>query len=101
MQKLGIGFIGTGFVNTFHAKSFVTIRNAEIAGVYSRTQQGGKRFAAFCQELGVGEPKVYTDLAQMVRDPKVDAVWIGSPNFLRVEQAVSYTHLTLPTNREV
>jgi len=91
VEKLGIGFIGTGFVNTFHAKSFVTIRNAEIAGVYSRTQQGGKRFASFCQELGVGDPKVYTDLAQMVRDPKVDAVWIGSPNFLRVEQVKTIT----------
>lgn len=84
-EKLGVGFIGTGFVNTFHAKSFVTIRDAEITGVCSRSMEKGKAFSAFCNELGIGEPKPFTDLAEMVRDPKVDAVWIGNPNFLRLE----------------
>ncbi len=90
-DKLGIGFIGTGFVNTFHAKSFINIRNADITGVCSRTVQNGKRFAAFCDDLGIGEPKVYTDLADMVRDPKVQAIWIGSPNFLRVDHVKTIT----------
>jgi len=84
-EKLGIGFAGTGFVNTFHAKSFVTIRDAEITGVYSRTMEKGKAFASFCGQLGVGKPKPFTDLAEMVRDPSVDAIWIGNPNFLRLE----------------
>ncbi len=91
MDKLGIGFIGTGFVNTFHAKSLITVRNAEVTGVCSRTEKSGKRFATFCGDLGVGKPKPFTDLAEMIRDPKVDAVWIGGPNFLRVEQVKTIT----------
>jgi len=85
MTKLGIGFIGTGFVNTFHAKSFVTVRDADITAVYSRTGQSGKRFATLCNDLGVGRPRVYTDLAHMVGDPQVQAVWITGPNFLRIQ----------------
>jgi predicted dehydrogenase len=84
-EKLGVGFIGTGFVNTFHAKSFVTIRDAEVTAVYSRSEKKGKAFASFCRDLGVGNPKPYMDLGEMVKDPKVGAVWIGNPNFLRLE----------------
>lgn len=85
MERLGVGFIGTGFVNTFHAKAFVAVRNAEVTGVCSRTEEKGKKFAALCENLRIGKPKVYTDLAEMVRDPNVEAVWIGTPNFLRIE----------------
>lgn len=90
-ERLGIGFVGTGFVNTFHAKSMTAIRDADVTGVYSRTDQNGKRFAALCKDLGVGNPGVYTDLAEMVKDPKVQAVWIGSPNFLRVDHVKTIT----------
>ncbi|MEM3676685.1 MAG: Gfo/Idh/MocA family oxidoreductase [Candidatus Bathyarchaeia archaeon] len=85
MERLGIGFVGTGFVNTFHANAFRAVRDAEITAVYSRTEEKGKSFASLCRELRVGDPKTYTDLAKMVEDPEVDAVWIGNPNFLRVQ----------------
>ncbi|WP_455367337.1 Gfo/Idh/MocA family protein [[Eubacterium] cellulosolvens] len=91
MNKLGIGFIGTGFVNTLHAKSLITVRNAEVTGVCSRHEKSGKQFAAFCDNLGIGVPKPFTELAEMIRNPAVDAVWIGSPNFLRVEQVKTIT----------
>ncbi|MGC8850562.1 MAG: Gfo/Idh/MocA family protein, partial [Candidatus Bathyarchaeia archaeon] len=85
MERLGIGFVGTGFVNTFHANAFRAVRNAEVVAVSSRSMEKGKSFASLCKELGVGDPKPYTDLAKMVEDPKVDAVWIGNPNFLRIQ----------------
>ena len=91
MDKLGVGYVGTGFISRFHAKSFVAVRNADIAAVYSRTENSGKAFAAFCDNLGVGKPAVYTDLAEMVRDPQVNAIWICSPNFLRVDQVKTIT----------
>ena len=85
MERLGVGFIGTGFVSTFHANAFRAVRDAEIVAVYSRTEEKGKRFASICEELRVGKTKPYTDLAEMIEDPNVDAVWICNPNFLRIQ----------------
>ena len=36
-KRLGVGIVGAGFVGTFHIKSWVNIRHADILGVCSRT----------------------------------------------------------------
>jgi len=33
----------------------------------------------------VGDPKVYTDVRELVRDSEVDAIWFLAPNYVRVE----------------
>jgi predicted dehydrogenase len=37
-NRIGIGFIGGGFITKFHIQSFVAVRNADILGVMSRTK---------------------------------------------------------------
>jgi predicted dehydrogenase len=37
--------------------------------------------------LDLGNPKVYTDVIDLVRDPAVQAAWIGVPNFARLDVA--------------
>src|SRR5919197_4826509 len=66
-MALGVGIVGSGNAHTA----------AELAGLARR--------------LGVGEPRVYADPAEMVRDPAVDAVWVCSPNFLRIGQVGAIT----------
>jgi predicted dehydrogenase len=85
MEKLGIGFIGSGFVAGFHAAGFTGVRGTEINAIYNYREESAKRLSSKVKELGVGDPKTYTDLHEMLADPSVDAVWMLNPNFKRVE----------------
>lgn len=90
-KRLGIGFIGTGFITHFHIKSFEAIRNADINGFYSPDPVGAQSAAALTRSLGVGDPKLFNSIEEMVADPSIDAIWICSPNFARVENMEAIT----------
>jgi predicted dehydrogenase len=83
-ERLGIGFVGSGFVSQFHIRSLVSVRDADVAGVVSPTREHAEAAAALATRLGVGSPKVFRSIAEMVADPAVDALWICSPNDTRV-----------------
>ena len=85
MERLGVGFIGSGFVAGFHASAWTGVRGAEITAVYNVREESARRLSARVEGLGVGKPRVYTDLWEMLSDGSVDAVWILSPNFARLE----------------
>ena len=82
--RLGIGFVGSGFVSQFHIRSLVSVRDADVAGVVSPTREHAEAAAALAKQLGVGSPKVFRSIADMVADPAVDALWVCSPNDTRV-----------------
>ena len=85
MDKFGVGFVGAGFVtNTFHIAAWPGIRYADINGICTTSLESGKASADLCRKLGVGNPGVYNDVRELVRDPKVDAIWITVPNFARI-----------------
>lgn len=86
-MSLKIGFIGGGFVAEFHVKSFQSVRGAEIVAVYSPSGRGARRTAELAEALDVGEAKVYTDLYDFLRHPGLEAVWVLSPNYTRLEIA--------------
>lgn len=83
-KKLGVGLIGAGFAARFHVRGWVGVREADIVAIFSRTEKRAKELASYAESLGVGKPKVYTDLHEMLRDPNVNAVWILTPNDTRV-----------------
>jgi len=83
-ERLGIGFVGSGFVSQFHIQSLVSVRDADAAGVASPTRAHAEAAAALAKQLGVGSPKVFRSVAEMAADPAVDALWICSPNDTRV-----------------
>jgi len=84
-KRLGIGLIGAGFVGKFHVRSLLGVRHADIVAICSRTRKSAAEAAELAHDLGVGDPKVYTSVAEMTADPAVDAVWICVPNFARLE----------------
>ncbi len=86
-RSLGVGFVGSGFVARFHAQSFAWVRDADIVAICDIDETRAGALAAFCKELGVGEPKIYKDVREMVRDPNVEAVWLLAPNNVRLELA--------------
>jgi len=84
-RRLGVGFVGGGFVARFHIRSWVGVRDADVLGVTSRTRDTAEGAAALARRLGVGDAKVYGSITDMVADPAIDALWLCGPNFTRVE----------------
>jgi len=83
-KKLGLGLIGSGFMSRFHIQSFAGVRDADITAICSRNRETTESAAELCRSLGVGDPKLFDDLAACVRDPDVEAVWVSAPNHVRL-----------------
>jgi predicted dehydrogenase len=84
-KRLGIGVVGAGFNGCFHIKSFVGVRHADILGVVSRTRDKAEKAAKLSRDLGVGDAKAYDSITEMLKSPDIDAVWVCSPNHVRIE----------------
>ncbi len=84
-KRLGVGFIGSGFITKFHIRSFVAVRDADILGVWSPHIEHARDAAALACEVGVGDARGYESLEALVAAPGIEALWICGPNFARVE----------------
>ncbi|NNE48384.1 MAG: Gfo/Idh/MocA family oxidoreductase [Rhodothermales bacterium] len=84
-DRIGIGFVGSGFIARFHIQSFLAVRDADINGVFSPSIESAESAAALARSLGVGEAKAFGSITEMVSDPAIDAVWICGPNHVRIE----------------
>jgi predicted dehydrogenase len=84
-RRLGVGFIGSGFMTRFHIRSWQAVRDGDVRGVWSPTPSHAEEAAALARELNVGEAKSYPTLEAMVEDPAIDAIWICGPNHTRIE----------------
>jgi predicted dehydrogenase len=83
--KLRVGFVGSGFIAHFHLKAMLNVRNVEVTGVYSRSAEKRQRFVEQVAELGLGECQSHDSLESLVRAKDVDAIWILSPNYTRLD----------------
>ena len=61
------------------------VRNADIVAIYSRTESRARELAALAEQCGVGKPRVYTNLYEMLGNKEVNAVWILAPNYARLD----------------
>ncbi len=91
MPRLGIGFIGSGFITQFHIRSFAGVRNADIKGIWSPHLDHARSTAALAQSEGVGDARAYPSIRAMVADPAIDAIWICGPNFSRLSNIEEIT----------
>ena len=83
--RLGVGFIGSGFMTRFHIRSWEAVRDADIRGVYSPNRKHAEDAAALARSLRVGEARAFDSIEAMVADESIDCIWICGPNFARVE----------------
>ena len=83
-RRLGIGFVGSGFITRFHIRSLVGVRDADVRGCWSPNAGHAESAAVLARELDVGEARAFTSIEAMVADPAVDAVWLCGPNHARV-----------------
>src|SRR6185295_10483023 len=84
-SKLGIGFIGSGFVAKFHLEAWRGVRDADVLGVYSPNTAHAEVTAARARELRVGHARAFSSIEEMVAAPEIDCVWLCGPNHLRVQ----------------
>jgi predicted dehydrogenase len=85
MKRLGVGFIGSGFVARFHIRSWVGVRDADVRGVWSPTRANAESAAQLARDLHVGDAQAFDSIEEMVASPDVDTIWLCSPNHTRLD----------------
>jgi predicted dehydrogenase len=84
-QRLGIGFIGSGFNARFHLQAFVGVRDADVLGIWSPNAGHAAATASLARKLDVGRARPFASIGDMVADPRIGALWLCGPNQARVE----------------
>lgn len=84
-QTLRVGFVGSGFIAHFHLKSMIGVRNVEVTGVFSRKPENREKFAKEVAALGIGTCRTHGSLEALLTADDVDAIWILSPNYTRLD----------------
>jgi UDP-N-acetyl-2-amino-2-deoxyglucuronate dehydrogenase len=79
----GFGIIGCGMISKFHARAIADIRGAKLVACFDSFPASADRLAA---ETGC---QAYHKLDDMLADPKVDVVTIGTPSGAHMEPAVA------------
>jgi len=84
-NKLGVGFIGSGFVAKFHLQAWRGVRDADVLGVYSPNPEHAAATAALARDLRVGNAQPFNSIEEMVAAPEIDCVWLCGPNHQRLQ----------------
>ncbi len=84
-KRLGIGFIGSGFITRFHIQSFIGVRDADVLGVWSPNKQNAESAAALARKIRVGDCQAFNSIEEMIASPGIDAIWLCGPNHKRIE----------------
>lgn len=91
-KRLGVGFVGSGFIARFHLQSWVGVRDADVLGIWSPNHKNAAVAAAIARKLDVGEARTYASITEMVADPAIDAIWLTGPNHTRIENLEEIVH---------
>lgn len=91
-QRLGVGFIGSGFITRFHIQSWQAVRDADVLGVWSPNRESAEEAAALARSLHVGNAKAFDSIADMVASPEIDCIWMCGPNHQRIANMEEISH---------
>jgi len=91
-KRLGVGFVGGGFITRFHLRSWVGVRDADVLGIVDPDETRAREACALAKKLRIGDARPYRSLTKMIENPDIDAVWICSPNYTRLEVMEEIVH---------
>jgi len=80
-MKKKLGLIGLGYIGQLHLKHALKLPNAEVVAVADSSKKALKKARA------LGIKRIFTDYADILRNPEVDAVIISLPTHLHLECA--------------
>ena len=84
-NRLGVGFIGSGFNTRFHILGWRGVRDADVRGVWSPNAKHAASAAKLARDIGVGDARAHRSITEMVADHAIDAIWLCGPNHTRIE----------------
>jgi len=84
-KRLGVGFVGSGFITRFHIQSWVAVRDADILGIWSPSGDNAESAADLARSLNVGAAHAYGSITEMVANPSINCLWLCGPNHRRIE----------------
>jgi predicted dehydrogenase len=84
-NRLGVGFVGSGFNTRFHIQGWRGVRDADVLGVWSPNTTNAASAAKLARDIGVGEARAFRSITDMVGDPAIDAIWLCGPNQARID----------------
>jgi predicted dehydrogenase len=82
-QPIRWGIIGTGFIAGEFAKGLKSVPQAQLLGVASRKAANAKTFSQIFQL-----PRFYNSYEELVQDPDIDVVYIGTPNYTHKDLSI-------------
>jgi len=91
-QRLGLGFIGSGFNARFHLQALQSVRDADVRGIWSPNVKHAADAAARARALDLGKARPFASITELVADPAIDALWLTGPNHTRVENVEEIVH---------
>jgi 1,5-anhydro-D-fructose reductase (1,5-anhydro-D-mannitol-forming) len=83
MQQVGWGMVGIGGIAATVGPVFAITPSARLVGVAARDPQ---RTAAFAARHGAA--RSYEMFEALLADPEIEAVYLGTPNWLHAEQTI-------------
>lgn len=86
MTPLGFCIVGCGMVARFHARALAEIPDANLAALVSRDPGNARRLI---EEVGCNPVPVFTELAEALQRPDVDAVIVTTPSGAHLEPSVA------------
>jgi myo-inositol 2-dehydrogenase/D-chiro-inositol 1-dehydrogenase len=86
MEKIGVGFVGAGWMGSTLMRRVKEHSDAEILGLYQRSKENG---VGTLVEAGLPGRLFYDDYASMLRNPEIDAIFICSTNEAHGPQAIA------------
>ncbi len=82
-MTIGFGIIGCGMISRFHARAIADVAGAQLIGCCDRDPE---RATALADEIGC---RGYATLAEMLADPAIEAVTIGTPSGAHLEPGLA------------
>jgi len=75
MKPIKTAIFGTGFMGRVHLEAVRRVESVEVAAVAGRNAEATRRLGS-----AFSVPLITTDYREVLRDPTIDAVHIGTPN---------------------
>jgi len=85
MDRLRLAIVGCGNISRLNAPGYLQHPRCEVVALCDARPERAKRRAA---EWGIS-PRLYSDLAQVLDDPAVDAVELLTPTWMHADQIVA------------
>jgi len=82
-MAIGFGIIGCGMIARFHARAIADVRGARLVACYDVVPEAADRLA---ESTGC---QAYHDLGEMLADPAVEVVTVGTPSGAHLKPAVA------------